>query len=559
MTPYFYRYLAFFILALLASFLYAPFLSNGLIFDDHGLFSTGVIYDFAQKSFDFKSRTFPYFTLGFVSVLGGAIEVNRIVSLIIHIFCGWILYSLLRGLLHEVLNRNEATGASVKHLDLRLTMLALIGAAWFVIHPIAVYGAGYLAQRTILFATLFSLLSLWFYRRAFVENRTLDIVTAALFYSAAVFSKEHAIMLPMATIGLTALYGGSVRLHLKRIAFYFLLCFPAALTVMLASKHIVSTSYEPDVAAMIPHMHISFLSTSLGQWLVSISVQTGLFFKYIAFWLAPDVRQLSADMRVDFSQIWLSWKVLPVAFIFFLSPIIAFYLLRKKGLIALFCCGFLYAWFLFLTELVAVRFQEPFVLYRSYIWAPGYALMLVALLGKVQIRWAALVSAPIFILFIVLARDRLSSMASESVVWKDAAAKLKSDQLPGSDRIFYNRGSAYLREKKFNNAVDDFSRALRQSPNIFQIYYQRGRAYYGLGEMANAASDFDHALTLNDRYAAAYYARGMIYERNSCFAQANKYYVRSKNLGLMMAKLKIDDINKKREGFEHNSHECDDR
>ena len=61
-------------LALAIALLYAPFLSNGLVFDDHNVLSNLSLYDDAILPFSFRPRTFPYFTLGFVQVMFGSIE-----------------------------------------------------------------------------------------------------------------------------------------------------------------------------------------------------------------------------------------------------------------------------------------------------------------------------------------------------------------------------------------------------------------------------------------------------------------------------------------------------
>lgn len=527
----------------LTASLYIPFLNSGIIFDDHGLFSNLRVYEFAQEPFDLKSRTFPYFTLGLIQVLSESLVANRIFSLILHLTCAGLLFFVLRSLLAVVLTRvKEITESKRNSL---INWLSIWVAVSFAIHPISVYGYAYLAQRTILFATLFSLLSLWFYRRAFEENRTVDVVTAALFYSLAVFSKEHAIMLPLAVLPLAALYEGSWREHFKRMALYLLLCLPAALTVLLATRHIVASTYEPDVAAMLLQMQdIGIMAHSSGRWLVSIVLQAGFFFDYLAYWIVPDVRFLSADMRFDFVHIWSSWWIFPKAFIFFVSPLIAIYFLRKRGLVALFCCGFLYSWFLFMTELAAVRFQEPFVLYRSYLWAPGYAMMLAAVCARIPRRWLIAGAIPILVIFFFLARDRLISLSSESHVWKDAAAKLESPTLVGSDRIFYNRGLAYMREKKYEDAIADFSRTVQRSPKVAQAYYNRALSYYALEKYSEAMADLDHAVSLNARNASAHYVRGLIFERQGCIAAARQAFATSMELGNRVAKLKLEDIEK---------------
>ncbi|RBA25293.1 tetratricopeptide repeat protein [Herminiimonas fonticola] len=545
MAPYRYSLIAMLALVILASFLYLPFLHNGLIFDDQGLFSSGVIYDYAQTPFDFRPRTFPYFTLGFASVVGGTIEGNRVVSLALHILCAWVLYLLLRALLTQALNISRPN-EDAKQTCRRATIFAFLGATWFAIHPIAVYGAGYLAQRTILFATLFSLLSLWFFRRAFAENRAADVITAALFYAMALFSKEHAIMLPLAAVALASLYEGSFRSHFKRIALYLLLCLPVAVTVFLSKKHIVSTSYEPDAANIIPQLFdIAIMSKPWGQWVVSMVMQAGFFFDYITFWIVPDVRVLSVDMRFDFSHIWFSWHAFPKVIFFLLSPILVIYFLRQKGVVALFCGGFLYCWFLFLTELSSVRFQEPFVLYRSYLWAPGYVMMFVALCARVSIRWLVITAIPVFVVCFLLARDRLTSFATEAIVWKDAASKLESASLIGSDRIYYNRGRAYLQEKRYVEAIDDFSRTIQMSPKVYQAYYNRALASYALKQNAAALQDLDRAALLNQKDNLIQYVRGLVLEQNGCADAAVVAYSTSLALGNKMAQLKLDSLAQK--------------
>ncbi|MFC7289597.1 tetratricopeptide repeat protein [Herminiimonas glaciei] len=532
-------------IVLLSFLLYGQFFDSGIIFDDHGLFASLRVYEFAQNPFDFKSRTFPYFTLGFIQVLTEDLAANRIFSLLLHISCASLLFALLRSLLTSIA-RNSTT-----LIRSQASLVSAIVAISFAIHPIAVYGVGYLAQRSGLFATFFCLLAVWFYRRSFAENRTVDVITAALFYSLAVLSKEHAIMLPAAILPLAVLYDGGWQAKFKRMALFLLLCSPAALTVLFSTIHIVASSYEPDIATILPKMQeMAVVEQVQSQWWTSIVLQAGFFFDYLAFWIVPDVRFLSADMRFDFAHIWSSWWVYPKAFLFFASPVIALYFLRKKGWLALFCCGFLYSWFLFMTELAAVRFQEPFVLYRSYLWAPGYMMMLAAVCARIPRRWLILGAIPVFVVFFMLAMDRLTSLSSEANVWKDAAAKLASPTLVGSDRIFYNRGLAYMREKKYEDAIADFSRTLQLNPKVGQAYYSRARAYYALDKYTAALSDLDQVLLLGPANASAYYTRGLILERLSCMAAARKAFVASFAAGNRFAKLKLNDLDENKDVVE---------
>lgn len=535
------------LIALSATTLYTPFLSNGLVFDDHGFFANLSIYDEAITPFNFHSRTLPYFTLGLIQVLYGSLEANRIFSLILHIACCCALFFLLTSLLQQAKKlATLATNQAGFHTN-KIQIVATCATIGFAIHPMTVYGAGYLAQRTILFATFFSLLSLLFYQRSFADNKKNNVLIAAFFYSIAIFSKEHAIMLPLSAVALTALNEGSFRSHYKKIVIYLALCLPAAFTVIFATRHIVATSYEPNVGGMVLSMQqvIPIMSHSWGQWLVSIIMQASFFFVYLALWIVPDVRMLSADMRFDFVHIWFAWWSFPTAVIFFLSPIVAIYFLRKKGFIALFCCGFLYSWFLFLTELAAIRFQEPFVLYRSYIWAPGYVMMMVAVCVHLQRRIFLMIAIPLLIVFLLLARERLSSFESDATLWKDAASKITSKSVLGSDRIFYNRGNAYLAEKSYLNAITDYSRAIAENPNFAEAYYNRALAYYALNKYVESHTDVETTLVLDPRNASAYYTLGFLLEREGRFEAAHQAYLKSAARGNWMAKMKIENVLRK--------------
>jgi tetratricopeptide (TPR) repeat protein len=540
MNRYPLRVLGAFAIAILCSVLYLPFLSNALVFDDHNLFTNLVVYDYAQTPFDFRPRTFPYFTLGIIQVLIGSIEAQRITSLILHFFCALMLFVLLAALLKQALQQSETNfGSDVNAITTKASVLAFAGAAWFAIHPVAVYGAGYLAQRTILFATLFSLLSLWFYRRAFVERRTADTITAALFYSAAIFSKEHAVMLPLVAVALTSLYGGEFRTNVKRACLYLLLCLPAALTAILAAKGVVATSYEPYVGEVATQIHgISLLEKSWGPWFVSTILQASAFFDYFYYWVIPDVRSISADMRIDFAQNWTSGWLFAKAALFVACPFAALFCLLRGGRTALFGCGLLYSWLLYLTELSTVRFQEPFVLYRSYLWAPGFAIMLLGLLSRMRWQRTLVVCAITTPVFFILSHDRLQSFVSERTIWEDAAAKLSSPNVPGADRIYYNRGGERFKLGQMESAMDDLNRVVTLNPLAFQGYLGRGLIYLKTGDNPRALSELDKSLAINPKFGFAHYRRGVALERLGRLDEALVAYAAAEKTGDFLAKMR---------------------
>jgi hypothetical protein len=523
------------ILALASSLLYIPFLHNGLIFDDHNLFTNLSVYDYATTPFSAGPRTFPYFTLGIVQVLFHSIAAQRTVSLALHIICACLLFSLLR----SVLKYSRPTNARAPTAS--ANVLPLAGATWFALNPVAVYGAAYLVERTIVLATLFSLACLCLLVRGFKTRSTSDIILAAVLYSAAVFSKEHAVLLPLGALPLIAIARrGERSWAVRRAVLFVALCLPAAGAAVFAAKQVIASSYEPSASDMLAQIQgMDVLGHAVGAWPASMAMQARAFFLYLYYWIVPDVRYLSVDMRVDFVSVLHSPAIVFVGAAFLAMPVVGLVCLLKGGSRALFGCGLLLSWTLFLPELSSVRLQEPFVLYRSYLWGPGFAIMLVALLDRVgwkPILLALLVSMGFEI---CLARDRLQSLSSERAVWEDAAAKLASPRVPGADRIYFNRGSERGKRGDLDAALNDLNRVVLLSPNAFHGYFGRGAIYLHGGQFARALEDFDQALLLKPQFGPAMYSKGLALENLGRNDAARAAYRNAADAGETMARFRL--------------------
>ncbi len=518
------------VLALLASLLYLPFLSNGWVFDDANLFANLSVYDYATKPVSLTPRALPYFSLGLVQVIFGSIEAQRTVSLILHIACSGLLFALLKSLL------SPGEDAPARYLP------PLAGALWFALNPVAVYGAAYLAERTIVFATLFSLACLLFFVRGFRQRSTTDLIVAAVLYSAAVFSKEHAVMLPLAALPLLALAPGQERQWVVgRAALFLLLCLPAAALAVFSAKAVIGSSYEPDVGPMLAALQgIDWLHGPRAVWLASAAMQARAFFLYFYYWLVPDVRFLSVDMRVDFLSVLHSPTLALGIAAFLAAPLFGLYCLSRGRSWALFGCGLLFSWLLFITELSSVRLQEPFVLYRSYLWAPGFAMMLAAVLGRLRWQWLAAMVVAAAPLAFMLAQDRLQSFASERSVWQDAADKLASPDLPGADRIYYNLGGERFKRGELDAAMADLDRVVSLNPKAFHGYLGRGMIYLAEKKYAQALAELDHALSINPAFGFALYRRGVALENLGRGPEALSAYRAAAKAGFALAKFRAD-------------------
>jgi len=96
------------------------------------------------------------------------------------------------------------------------------------------------------------------------------------------------------------------------------------------------------------------------------------------------------------------------------------------------------------------------------------------------------------------------------------------DMLPESSRtispryFFLYRGNAFRRLQRYQDAVEEFDRAIALDPDngdaigVF-LYKQRGLAYLNLGENEKAIADFDKSLGWEREQAVVFYNRGSAY------------------------------------------------
>ncbi len=491
---------------MLVAALYLPFLGSPLVFDDRFFFSGRNFARYATTPLGLELRLPGYFTLAFTEVVsGGRIEAHRLFSLALHLCVALALYKLILDLL-----RHAAPAAPAR-------LAAFAAAAAFALHPVAVYGAGYLIQRTGLLATLFSLLSLIFFFRGLRERRHADALTAALMFSLAVLSKETAVLLPAAAALL--LFAGERRFALRHAAIYLAACVPAALLAVLLVKGKIAAAYEPDFAVVAQQVGTTDPG---GAWLQSAATQLELFFRYLALWLWPDTGSMAIDLRVEFG--------IDYARILLFGAYAAFalYLLTRGGRAAMAGFGLLYVWLLFLVELTTVRFADPFVLYRSYLWAPGLAIALAAVLSRTWLQVALLAALP---LLAVQAHGRLQTFSSGLALWQDAVEKLPAQPVPGGSRTLYQLGREYFYGGQADKAIAAADRCIAQYPRTYDCYFARAAIHVELEQYETALPFIARAAELRPESGSARHLQGFALESLGRTEEAKAHYRAALKLG----------------------------
>ena len=518
-------------LAMLA--IYLPGLDNSLVFDDAYL-TEGLFSDYGSPR-GFRARILSYGSFVWLQwIAGDGWWKQRLLNLAIHIGTVAALWGLYREILRSIAPVPEEGGAasSAPHPYHRSPALG-IAIGFFALNPVAVYSVAYLIQRSILLATFFVVLGLWLFALALSEEKPWLHVLSLACYVFAVMSKEHAIMAPLAAV---PLYIIIIRPSAKRVA-----SLSAAGAVLIATAAFVLWRRYGEILGKpfdeVSHVYLAQLaaldpSVEKNAFGLSIINQCYLFFQYGLRWLMPYSGWMSINLRPAFPVSWMTFpQILGVAG-YFATVIGSFYLLiRYRDWRALIGISMLFPALLFTTEFATVWVQDPFVLYRSYLWGIGIPGIVFFLVHGPAPRVLLGIGVVVGCLLVWQALDRVLSMATPISVWTDAIEKLPRDpRSVGRWFPYLNRGVAYVDRDEFEPAMKDFEvsaalgdmglgtfnlgavlvatgnpakalpafdRAEKEGYNLYNLPFQRGLALMALGRLAEAYRQFEITRAMN--------------------------------------------------------------
>jgi tetratricopeptide (TPR) repeat protein len=206
--------------------------------------------------------------------------------------------------------------------------------------------------------------------------------------------------------------------------------------------------------------------------------------------------------------------------------------LRRRGVLSLVGVALMFPLLLFVTEFATVWVQDPFVLYRSYLWAVAIPILIAILLTGFKPGMVYWVGAVVGVVFALLAAERVASLRDDYSAWGDAAEKINM-QAPanavGRWRPFLNLGAYHLdrgsvaeaqknfataealgslhgsarfnvgvalqHQKKHAEAIAAFVEAEKQGFQDLPLYYHRGESLFALGQFGPAYESFTTGMT----------------------------------------------------------------
>ena len=513
--------------------IYLPGWNNELLFDDRRLLD-GSVFGVYGGLTEFKQRMLSYGSFVWIDALFGAgWGKQRLVNIALHLGTVAALYALMRELLAHTKFPEEFEAQP--HFGLSRTAALRVGVALFAVNPVAVYAVAYLMQRSIIMATLFAVLACWFFVRGLTRRCVYAYGLALLSYVLAVLSKEHAFLIAAMAV---PLYIFIRRPHWKQLLLMggvslALLGVASALLWSIFGSF-VGTAFDARSQEFIRQLEILSPGISARMFPLSILNEAWLFFAYGALWFFPNIEWMSMDLRPAFPLSLTSFPHIAgaVGYVALLGASVWFFL-RGRGALSFAALCLLFPLLLFFTEFATVWVQDPFVLYRSYLWAIAVPGLIAVVLTGFAPRTIYVLGGILMVVLSVLALERTLSLRDGFTAWGDAAEKIDLQAPPsavgrwqpflnlggyhvelgsrvearkalttaialGEDHGYslFNMGLTYQNEKKHAEALTWFARAQAKGFDMVLLPYHQGESLFALGQWAQAYQHLSKALTM---------------------------------------------------------------
>ena len=488
---------------------YINALPNGFVFDD----MTTIVHNAHIKDL---GKNFPaFFNLDYFKIAQAEVSYRPIATL--SYFLIYALFGLnplafhLASLLLHIFN---VIGVYVLVDTIQHNKkTSLIAALVFACHPVLTETVDCISYNEDLLATLFYLLALVLYIKAGAkENRSnLPIYFfSLLFFLVALLSKEMAITLPAIiflydvtqkeTTQTNGLIKKAVAAIDKQKFYYIGFALVALFYLVLRFKILVNPTQ-------------SFFHSRAGL-LERILFLPDHLFDYIKLALFP--LDLNAEYSFAYPDRFLAFSNL-FSYIVIIAIVVGSFFIYKhsKGI-------FFGIWWFIITLLPVsnlIEIHNPMA--ERYLYLPliGFCMVISILINKIparsdlaqtkniaRLKYSILIGLLIFYSLVTVARNP---------VWKDNFSVWANtvEKSPNNPVVHGGLALAYQERGFLDEAIREFTTAIKLSPNMAKNHYNIGRAYEEKGLFQKAIDAYKKAVELNPDYTDAYFNLANLYMR----------------------------------------------
>ena len=362
--------------------------------------------------------------------------------------------------------------------------LSLVTSVFFVVHPIHTEVVTYISGRSDALLLFFILMSFIFYIKHLRQSGAKFYIGMVLCYTAAIFSKESGLILPV----LLLLYHYTFKERVKLKGFLSIVGiagFYIALRLTLLKGILSEMPQVGPALQRVPGFFVAItnyirllllpfdLHMEYGQRLFSPLEPKVFVGMAIILSTVYVLRRYHCNKTVIFSVLWFFISILPVSNIYPLNAYMAEHWLYLPSI------GF----FLILAEGSRALYQRK--------------------------RTKGMVVACLISLFVLYSYQTVK----QNTFWKDSVSFYTRTlrYVPDSYKANHNLGLVYFGMGKHQEAIALYQKAIETKPDSKIVYNHLGSAYSAVGNKDEAITAFQKAIGLDPKFAPAYYNLGNAY------------------------------------------------
>ncbi|MDF1547209.1 MAG: tetratricopeptide repeat protein [Bacteroidales bacterium] len=387
--------------------------------------------------------------------------------------------------------------------------IAVLTGLLFGLGTLHVESVAWISERKDVLYALFFIASLIAYVYYLKKKEAIFYVYSLVLFILSLLSKGQAVSLAVTLFIVDYLYERKLldkKVILEKLPFLVL----SVIFGIIAIKAQQAGNALHDSDSYAFYKRIGFAGYAFTQYLIKLTVPVSLS----AIYPYPDIINKSIP-----GYYWLFMlPALAVAYAFF-------YYLKRNRIVA-FCIGFFIINIFLLLQLIPVGSAILADRY-SYIPSIGFHLLMAWMIFKLVEKNTAKKTliygiSGAYLLVIGAASFNRTQIWNDSLtLWDDTIEKS-----PAAVVAWNNRGSIKDREKKHNEAIEDFTRAIVLKPDYTHAFYNRGTSKKDWASerkdsamLQSAIRDFDQAIEFDKNFVEAYHNRGLAKENLSEYAK----------------------------------------
>lgn len=419
---------------------------------------------------------------------------------ILHLFNVVLVFAFVRQLVLEYWrtatnagsNNDEiATDNSIyqNQLQQRSSIVALIVAALFAIHPLHVESVAWVSERKDMLYTLFMLPAFMCYMNYRRTGSTAQYVATLVFFLLSLLSKPSAVVFPMLLLSIDYLHHRtwSAKWITEKAPFFILSLIFGVITIKVQSDTAIGEFAQYSLV-----QRVCFASYGFTMYIIKLFFPTNqsVLYPYPTglppmFMVAP-LFALGIVSATVWSSRFTRIAVFGVLFYFFNVALVLQFMSVGEAIMSE---RYTYMSYIGLFVILAMAYD--------YLSQKNSSIRTV-LLGIVVVVTLA---------FAYKTHDRLAVWKNSEALWTNVI-----DQYPNRIPTAHNNRGHHRRQNgRLQDALQDLSMSIQLHPKYHLAYVNRGNTYFSLGKNDEAMADYNKALELKPDYPESFGNRGSVY------------------------------------------------